>query len=43
MKRTRERNTYVTKMQILMDFASIANYYSFEEIENDISVLNKDF
>jgi hypothetical protein len=31
----------IAKMQILMDFASVANKNSFEEIENEIDVLKK--
>ncbi|WP_156096047.1 hypothetical protein [Methanobacterium sp. SMA-27] len=38
MKRTKKSDKYINKMQILMDFASVANKKSFQEIEKDIGV-----
>lgn len=32
------RYPYINKMQILMDFAAAANYYSFQEMEKDLSL-----
>ncbi|AIS31505.1 hypothetical protein BRM9_0684 [Methanobacterium formicicum] len=32
------RYPYINKMQILMDFAAVANYYSFQEIEKDFAI-----
>ncbi|AXV40754.1 hypothetical protein [Methanobacterium sp. BAmetb5] len=32
------RYPYINKMQILMDFAAVANYYSFQEMEKDFAI-----
>jgi hypothetical protein len=34
----KNRYPYNYKLQILMDFAVVANYYSFEEIERDLGI-----
>ena len=31
---------YLNKMQILMDFAAVADYYLFQEMEKDLSLEN---
>ncbi|HOI39388.1 MAG TPA: hypothetical protein PL168_01545 [Methanobacterium sp.] len=37
------RYPYLNKMQILMDFAAVANYYSFQEMEKEISLKKMKF
>lgn len=40
MKKEDINDPYIPKMQILMDFASVANKNSFKEIEKDVGLQN---